>query len=151
MKVALDTNILVYAEGFGDPARCRRAWDLLDGLPLHNVVIPAQCLGELFRVLHGKAGLALGEAAERVLAWAELYPIADSSTQAFFVALDLVQSHALQIWDALIAAVASSAHCRLLATEDVAVESFLAGVRAVSPFEDADYHNILMTAERRPS
>ncbi|HET7371699.1 MAG TPA: PIN domain-containing protein [Gammaproteobacteria bacterium] len=148
MKVALDTNVLVYAEGFGDAARCNRARDLLDALPLHNVVIPAQCMGELFRVLHGKAGLARQEAVERVLAWAELYNVADSSAQAFLVALDLARSHAVQIWDALIVAVASSAQCRSLVTEDVAGESFLAGVKIVSPFDDAGYQDVLVTGER---
>jgi predicted nucleic acid-binding protein len=147
MAVALDSNILVYAEGFGDATRCEHALDLLEALPWHNVIIPAQCLGELFRVLHGKAGLARQLAVERVLAWADVYSIADSRTDAFLVALGLVRSHAVQMWDALIVAVASSRHCRYLATEDMPGEPFLAGVRLVNPFEDAGFEAVLAAAE----
>lgn len=147
MKVALDTNILVYAHGFGDAARCERARDLLDALPLHKVIVPAQCLGELFRVLHGKAGLSRREAVEQVFGWAELYTTADSTTRDFLTALDLVRLHALQVWDALIVAVAGNARCGLLASEDVPGESLLAGVTIINPFEGDGYQDILMAAE----
>lgn len=56
MRAALDTNLLVYAEGFGDPARVSATRRLLEQLSDADVVIPLQCLGELFRVLTGKAG-----------------------------------------------------------------------------------------------
>ncbi len=51
MRVALDTNILVYAEGVNGPVRQRAATALLDSLLGANVVIPVQVLGELLHVL----------------------------------------------------------------------------------------------------
>jgi predicted nucleic acid-binding protein len=53
MRVALDTNVLAYAEGVGDEARHRASLGLVRSLPCSAVVVPAQCLGELFRVLIG--------------------------------------------------------------------------------------------------
>ena len=55
-RVALDTNVLVYAEGVGDARRCKAARQLISRLPPQLVVLPAQVLGELHRVLVGKAG-----------------------------------------------------------------------------------------------
>ena len=55
MRVALDTNVLVYAEGFGDAACCLAARTLMVQLMEQGVVLPAQTLGELSRVLTTKA------------------------------------------------------------------------------------------------
>ena len=42
MRVALDTNILAYAEGLGDVTRCAAARLLVEQLPGDVVVLPAQ-------------------------------------------------------------------------------------------------------------
>jgi predicted nucleic acid-binding protein len=57
MRCSLDTNVLVYAEGFGDEVRVSAARHVLERLEPDDVVIPVQSLGELFRVLTTKAGL----------------------------------------------------------------------------------------------
>lgn len=149
MRIALDTNVLVYAEGYGDAARCDRARDLLVALPVNSVVLPAQCSGELFRVLNGKAGLSRQESVERVRAWAELFNAADSTAEAFLLAFDLVRLHAVQMWDALIIAVASKHNCTCLVSEDVPGESSLAGVKIVNPFESDGIKDILGLVARR--
>jgi predicted nucleic acid-binding protein len=59
MRAALDTNLLVYAEGFGDVQRVRATRALLEQLNDADLVVPLQCLGELFRVLTGKLEQAL--------------------------------------------------------------------------------------------
>ncbi len=55
MRAALDTNLLVYAEGFGDQERVGATRALLERLTDADVVVPVQCLGELFRALTAKA------------------------------------------------------------------------------------------------
>lgn len=55
MRIALDTNVMAYAEGLGDAQRCTRAVELLEQLGDADVVLPAQTLGELTRVLTGKS------------------------------------------------------------------------------------------------
>ncbi|MGB4674105.1 MAG: hypothetical protein WBH99_09240 [Azovibrio sp.] len=38
MRVALDTNVLAYAEGVGDELRCSTAMQLVEQLSSHEVV-----------------------------------------------------------------------------------------------------------------
>ena len=54
MKVALDTNILAYAEGINGDERRRQATELVASLPAGTIVTPVQALGELFHLLTRK-------------------------------------------------------------------------------------------------
>ena len=119
MRVALDTNILAYAEGVGDSARCSYAIQLIERLPAELVLLPAQSLGELFRVLTGKAKREADQTRQAIMTWADSFEVADSSWSAFQAAIDLSIDHQLQIWDALIMAVAAENRCRLLVSEDL--------------------------------
>ena len=56
MRAALDTNILVYAEGVNGPPMREIALNLLQRLPDDETLLPVQALGELFNVLVRKAG-----------------------------------------------------------------------------------------------
>ena len=49
-RVAIDTNILVYAEGLGEGAKVDRAIDVIAQLNPVTTLIPVQVLGELTRV-----------------------------------------------------------------------------------------------------
>jgi Predicted nucleic-acid-binding protein, contains PIN domain len=60
MRIALDTNILAYAEGVNGPTRKRAALELIRKLPESSTFLSVQVLGELFRVLVGKAGFHCG-------------------------------------------------------------------------------------------
>ena len=120
MRLALDTNVLVYAEGVGDARRCSVAIDLVEHLAgiEADAILPAQVLGELFRVLTGKAGRPATAARESVLAWADAFETADSPWTAFQAAFDLAADHGLSLWDALILSVAAEQGCRLLLSEE---------------------------------
>lgn len=83
MLIALDTNILAYAEGIGDSTCCSEAIRLIEQLPAEIVLLPAQCLGELFRVLTGKATREPGLARQAIMTWADSFEVADSSWSAF--------------------------------------------------------------------
>ena len=134
MRAALDTNILAYAEGMGDKARCHAARQLIERLPLSEVLLPAQTLGELFRVLSGKGSRTPVAAREAVLGWSDSFEVADSTWPAFQSAMDLVVDHQLSMWDALILAVAAENHCRLLLSEDFQDGFTWRGVTVVNPF-----------------
>lgn len=134
MRVALDTNILAYAEGLGDEVRCSMALQLVEQLPSGEIVLPAQILGELSRVLTGKAKRSTSQAREAVLGWADTFEVADSTWFAFQSALDLTVDHQLQMWDALILSVAAENHCRLLISEDFHNGFTWRGVTVVNPF-----------------
>lgn len=135
MRIALDTNILAYAEGVGDDRRCAGAIRLIEQLPAEIVLLSAQTLGELFRVLTGKAKREAGLAREAIMTWADSFEVADSSWSAFQAAIDLAIDHRLQIWDSLIMAVAAENHCRMLLSEDLQRGFIWRGVTVVNPFD----------------
>jgi len=125
---------MAYAEGIGDETRCTAAITLIEQLPVELVVLPAQTLGELYRVLTGKAKREATEVREVILGWADSFEVADSSWTAFQSALDLTADHGLQIWDALIVSIAAENHCRLLLSEDLQNGFTWRGVTIVNPF-----------------
>lgn len=134
MRVAIDTNILAYAEGVGDIVRRDTSLELLTRLPAECVVLPAQTLGELFRVLTGKAHCSPAVARSRILQWADSFEVADSSWSAFQAAFDLTADHNLQMWDALILAVTAEKRCRILLSEDMQDGFTWRGVTVVNPY-----------------
>lgn len=136
---ALDTNILAYAEGLGDPQRCGRARDLVAQLPQDQVLLASQTLGELFTVLIRKAKRDATDARMAVLSWADTYPIAGTNEFSMFSAMDLAADHQLQIWDALILTVAADNHCRFLLSEDLQDGFIWRGATVINPFDDRSH------------
>ena len=134
MRIALDTKLLVYAEGFGDELRCGKALHLIEKLTDQELILPAQALGELTRVLIGKAKRTPTASRDAVLGWADSFEVADSTWPAFQAAFDLTADHQMSMWDALILAVAAENHCRLLLSEDLHNGFTWRGVTVVDPF-----------------
>ena len=64
MRIALDTNVLAYAEGANGATMRDKALKLIQRLPPEVVVLPVQTLGELFNVLVRKARRRPGRARE---------------------------------------------------------------------------------------
>lgn len=139
--VALDTNILVYAEGLAplqrDAHKPALARDLLAALPIGRVVVPVQVLGELFRVLVGKGGFSREAARASLMAWRDGYPTPATTAAGMLAAGDLAADHGLSIWDAVILAVAAEAGCRLLLSEDMQSGFSWRGLAVANPFADA--------------
>lgn len=134
MRIVLDTNILAYAEGVGSTEKRSQSIKLLERLDGAAIVLPAQALGELYRVLTGKVGRACGEARAAVLGWADAYCVANSTWSAFEAAFDLSSYHNLTIWDALIFSVAAEPGCRLLVSEDLQDGFTYRGVTVTNPY-----------------
>ncbi len=134
MRVALDTNILVYAEGVNGALRGDEAVELIRKLPDSTTFLPVQVLGELFRVLVRKSGLAPGQARVVVLRWQKTYPLIETSPSVLVAAMDLAADRGINIWDAVILAAASEAGCRLLLSEDLQDSFTWGGVTVVNPF-----------------
>jgi len=132
--LALDTNILAYAEGVNDAARQARALEVIAGLDASLIVVPVQVLGELYRVLTVKAGRSPDDARAAILSWRDALATRDTSATALLAAMDLVVDHKMSFWDALILAVAAEAGCRILLTEDLGEGFTWRGVTVVNPF-----------------
>jgi predicted nucleic acid-binding protein len=135
MRVALDTNVLAYAEGLGDEVRCHMAGELIAQLHPTHAVVPVQVLGELSRVLTSKLKKSSADARELLLSWSDAVVVADTTWTAFQSAMDLSVDHQISIWDALIFAVAAENKCRLLVSEDFQNGFTWRGVTVVNPFD----------------
>src|SRR4029453_17513913 len=107
MKIALDINVLAYAEGTNGATMRERALSLLRQLPPESVVVPAQALGELFNVLVRKAKRRRARARTGILSWRDAYPVVETSATVLVDALDLAADHELGIWDSIILAAAA--------------------------------------------
>ncbi len=136
MTIAIDTNVLAYAEGTNGAAMKNRALDLIERLPADSVVVPAQVLGELFNVLVRKAGRPPTVAREAILTWQDAHDVAPTSSAVMARAADLAADHRLGIWDAVILAASAEAGCRLLLSEDLQHGFTWSGVTVVNPFAE---------------
>jgi predicted nucleic acid-binding protein len=134
MKVALDTNVLAYAEGANGVAMRDKALELLQRLPQGAVVLPVQTLGELFNVLVRKAKRRPARARAAVLSWCDAYPLVETSAPVMVSATDLACDHGLAIWDSVVLSASADAGCRLLLSEDLQDGFTWRGVTVANPF-----------------
>ncbi len=134
MKIALDTNVLVYLDAIATDPRGKIIDDLLDRIPAQRILIPAQVLGEYFRVLIRKQGYSPAEARENLQILLDTYDTIPTSAEMIASAADLVTVHKRSFWDAVILSSAASAGCRILLSEDGDSGFTWAGVTIVSPF-----------------
>ena len=135
MRVALDTNVLVYAEGFGDDVRCQSAGELIAKFKPTDLIVAVQVLGELSKVLTSKMKKTGSEVRDLLLSWSDGVVVADTTWSSFQSAMDLSVDHQISMWDALILAVAAENKCRLLLSEDFQNGFTWRGVTIVNPFE----------------
>jgi len=142
VKVAVDTSILAYAEGVDGADHRRRAIDVIKSIPAHNIVLPAQVLGELFTVLLRKDRRPADEARLAVTWWMESYETAETSPAVLAAAFSLAVDHHVQVWDAVILSVAANAGCRMLLSEDMQDGFTWNGLTVVNPFRPVP--NILL-------
>jgi predicted nucleic acid-binding protein len=136
MRIALDTNVLAYAEGTNGEGMRDRALDLIGRLPQDELVLPAQALGELFNVLVRKAKRRPLRAQAAVLSWCDAYSVAETTQRVVVVAAELAARHHLSIWDSVMLASAAAEGCRLLLSEDLQDGFVWQGVTVVNPFAE---------------
>jgi predicted nucleic acid-binding protein len=137
INVAVDTNVLVYAEESVATEKKAAAIELLEQLPGETTLIPVQALGELYRVLTGKARRTPAKAHNAVLRWGDTFPLIELSPSIMLAAANLAAEHRFFIWDAVMLASAADAGCRLLLSEDFQEGFFWSGVTVTNPFSPA--------------
>jgi predicted nucleic acid-binding protein len=142
MKVALDTNIIVYAEGIDDPKRQSIANVVLSRIPREFLVVSVQVLGELFNVLVRRR-VPRGRARERAAYWRDSLAVHETSPELMEDALNFAAEHKVRIWDAVILAAAAQYRCDLLLSEDFQDGFTWRGVTVANPFAAAP-HRLLM-------
>ena len=93
MRVALDTNILAYAEGVNGAPMKTAALELVHRLPEGTTLLPVQTLGELFNLLVRKAGRPPAKARKAILSWRDAFPLIETSAEVMLAAADLATDH----------------------------------------------------------
>jgi predicted nucleic acid-binding protein len=139
MRLALDTNVLAYAEGVNGASRKKIALEVIARLPADSTFLPVQVLGELFHVLTRKAGRSPERARAAILSWQDAFPLIETSPSVLVAATDLASRHGFGIWDAVIFAAAAAAGCRLLLSEDLQPGFTWNGVTLTNPFSPAKH------------
>lgn len=134
MRVALDTNVLAYAQGVNGKAMKKAALALIGALPADSVILPAQIIGELFQVLIRKGQLTPAQARTAILTWCNVFPVAETSQSVLLGAAELAVTHRLNFWDSVVLASASEAGCRLLLSEDLHPGFTWNSVTVANPF-----------------
>lgn len=145
MKLALDTNVLAYAQGVGDAQRCGIATEVIRRLPVEDVVIPVQALAELYNVLTRKVRRPVPVVLRSIQFWRDGFPLVGTTPAVMQGAVDLAAGHSLSIWDAVILAAAAESGCRLLLSEDLQDGFTWHGVTVTNPFS-AKLHPLLESA-----
>jgi predicted nucleic acid-binding protein len=143
MRLALDSNVLAYAEGVNGAARKKTALDIIARLPEQSTFLPVQVLGELFHVLVRKAGRSPERARTALLNWQDVFPLIETSSSVMLAATDLAADHQLGIWDAVILSASAAAGCRLLLSEDMQPGFTWNGLTVANPFAQ-EKHELLM-------
>ncbi len=134
MRVALDTNVLAYAEGVNGASMKKTALDLIRALPAGAVVLPAQAVGELFQVLVRKDQRTPSQARAAILTWCDVFSVVETSQPVLFGAAELAATHRLSFWDGVVLASAAEAGCRLLLSEDLHPGFTWNSVTVANPF-----------------
>ena len=135
MRIALDTNILAYAEGVNGGARKKAALAVVERLPSEETFVPVQVLGELYAVLVRKAGRTPARARDAILSWQETFTSIETSTGVLAAAIELAAGHNLGILDAIILSASAAGACRFLLSDDLQNGFTWNGVTVVNPFE----------------
>ena len=140
LRVALDTNVLVYAEGVlrtpDDRPKIAASRRLISALvaKAQPLCVPAQALAETFSVLVKRGGFSAIEAStsiRRIVAVADVMP---TTVDVIDAAMSLVVSHKLQVFDAVIMAAAAQAGCEVLVSEDLQDGFAWRGLVVAAPF-----------------
>jgi predicted nucleic acid-binding protein len=134
MRSFFDTNVLVYTDDRGSPAKQRAALDLFEEhFKAGSGVISLQVLQEYFVAATRKLRVDAAIAREKVELFAALDTVVPGLDD-LLAAIDLHRLHQISPWDALVVRAAQRAGCAILYSEDLQHDRSFDGVRVVNPF-----------------
>ena len=141
IRVAIDSNILLYAEIEPDSEKGKRSADLIlqsarDG------VIAVQVLGEFLRFVQRRFPDSFGDALRQARLYQSVFLTPPTTDAIINKASELARAHRLQLWDCVVCAASAGAHAKVLLTEDMQDGRTLDGLRLVNPFVAANAKSI---------
>ncbi|MGH6834735.1 MAG: PIN domain-containing protein [Methylocella sp.] len=137
-RLFVDTNILIYALDPAEPAKRAMSADLLRRtMANHTLVLSPQNLNECYRVLIERRRFIPEAAARSYLTCLMPWCIAPLDARTTAKAWAVQDEAGLAWWDALLAASALLAGCKLFISEDMRNGQLISGMRIVNPFSPA--------------
>lgn len=134
MRIALDTNIFVYAFDQEAGEKHHSAADIVARAARADTILPTQVLAEFLNVVRRKNVALLPIGIEQARRWSLLFPTIDTSPQQALAGARMAMRHRLQLWDCVIWQVVVSAGASALISEDLQDGFELDGVTLVNPF-----------------
>lgn len=144
MKVALDSNIIIYSEGLTEDRRNELAQKILAAISPDQIVIPVQSVSETLYWLINRAKLPRVDASERAQFWLSNYVSQAVTVAVMTGAMEIISVHGLQVFDAIILACAIEAGAQVLLSEDMQHGFRWRGVTVINPFL-AETHPLIKT------
>ncbi len=138
MRVALDTNVLVYAELEPDTDKGALAASLIRRAAASDAILAAQVVGEFLAVVRRKRREGYPAACNLVLELISLLQIADTDAAVMRRAIELTERCRIQLWDAVICAASLEAGATHLLSEDMHDGLAIGELRLLNPFADAN-------------
>ena len=136
-RVALDSNILIYAELEPDSEKgMRSAALILRGA--RDGVIPAQVLGEYLRFVQRRVPAAFDDAIRQAAIFQAAFLTPPTTAAIVDTASELARAHRMQLWDCVVCAAAMEAGAKVLMTEDMQDGRTIDGLRLINPFAAAN-------------
>jgi predicted nucleic acid-binding protein len=132
-RVALDSNILIYAELEPDSQKGIRAADLIlraarDG------VIPTQVLGEYLRFIQRRVPEVFEVAIQQASLYQAAFLTPPTTSAILNKACELGRAHRMQLWDCVVCVASAQAGAKVLLTEDMQDGRTIEGMRLLNPF-----------------
>jgi predicted nucleic acid-binding protein len=135
VSVVLDTNVLVYASGFGDRWKVEKALDVLEGwLSLPGGILLMQSLSEFANVAFRKYRVPGDAIRRQIEVWSAVHQPVSARDGDLHDALAAVERHRIAFWDAMLWATARRAGAHWLLSEDFQDGRVLDGVTILNPF-----------------
>jgi len=125
----LDTNVLLYLFS-ADAAMADRAEEIVG----EGGVVSVQVLNEFASVATRKLGMRISEAAEALRAVRTLCKVVPLEAETHDLGMQIAERHGLSIYDAMIAAAARLAGCKVILSQDMQDGLRLEGMRIRDPF-----------------
>jgi predicted nucleic acid-binding protein len=133
--VFFDTNVLVYADDTGSPAKQQLAIALVEEhIQNGTAVLSLQVLQEYFNAVTRKLLLDAEAAERKVQVFARTHVVC-FQPHDIQQAIQLHRLFRISFWDALIVHAARLAGCQTLYSEDLQAGTMLGGVQIVNPFQ----------------
>ena len=139
--VAIDTNVLVYAEFESDQSKGIVAERLLEAISDRGL-IPAQTIGEFLNVGRRRWPSLHDGARRQVEAYRAVFKIVPTDLDTLMAASLFAERYRLQFWDSVIWQASRKGGASILLTEDLQDGFEAEGMRALNPFIRPDWSTL---------